>query len=131
MLTRLWANLFPKRKETLADILSDKSNRESLLGVLNQIAPSRDQIEKDAIRFINYSNSKDYAIFSKEVWSNILNSLDHLMKTNVSDRDIDFYRGKLASSVDLLRISFLARNAKERIEQERKEERKEENIVIR
>lgn len=108
--------------ETISEILSDKKNRETLLGVLDQIAPSREQMERDSIHVINYSNSTDYSVFAKEAWSEIIKDIDELMNDELSDREIDFYRGKLSATVDLLRISYMARKAKDMFDQERKQE---------
>ena len=116
---RSWVNGSPK--DTLSEILSDKSNRETLLGVLNAAPPTKEQIERDAARVVNYSNTTDYSIFAKEAWSEVLKSIDKLMSDKLSQNDVDFYRGQLSATINLLRISYLARNAKEKLEKERKE----------
>lgn len=114
-----WA--MPSRKETLGDVLSSDENREGLLGVLEQLAPTREKVERDSIRAIQYSHSKDYAIFAKEAWAQVIENLDKLTSDKLTERQVDFYRGKLSSTLDLLRISYLARNAKEQFDLERKQ----------
>jgi hypothetical protein len=121
VLSKLWRKLLANRSNTLADILSDSKNKENLLGVILPNRPGREEIERDAVRMLSYSNSSDYAIFVKESWAIFLKSMDKVMDGKLEDREIDFHRGKMSSIIDLLRISYMARDIKDGIEKEKKQ----------
>ena len=86
-----------------------------MLGVKRTVSVSPDRIKADTDRAIRYSQSSDYTVFAKEVWADVLDSMDKLMRSDLSDREIDFHRGRMNASLDHLRISYKARQMKEKI----------------
>lgn len=105
-------------KGSLADILFSKDKREEILGVKNVTPPERKQIEHDANAVVRYSQASDYKIFSEEVWSRALDHLDHILDDKTPQDRIEYYRGALRSTLDLLRISYQARQMQEALEKE-------------
>lgn len=116
MLKRLLTLLSAKSsRETLADILALPDNRETILGVRRVVPPAPEQIIGDINRVVNYARSEDYEIWAKEAWSGALDCLDKIIDSRSTDAEVNFYRGGLAKTIDLLRISYKALKAKEEV----------------
>lgn len=116
---KLWAKPSSKGK-TLAEILSSDKNREYLLGVLNSVPPTKDEVERDIEKVRKYSDSQDYEVWAKEAWAKVIDCVDKLMDDELKEREVDFFRGKLAATMDLLRVSYMARENQKRIIEEKK-----------
>lgn len=121
MLKQIWTRCWARSpRETLGDILSDKKNRDLLAGISRDASPSDARTEKDAEAIIRYSGSSDYAAWAKEVFDSVVIVIDKLCRGDLADREADFYRGKLASYLDLLRLAHNAREKKIQLVHQRK-----------
>ena len=113
------SNWFKKESPSqIAQILSTQSMREELLGVVNAVQPTHQQILEDANKIVSYSSKSDYAVWSKEAWAKALSHLDAIQDPKAPQSEVDFHRGSLRATLDLLRISYQARSVKESLENE-------------
>lgn len=112
---RSWAKSRNEQYLTLADILSNPDNRESMLGVQRAMNPSPEMQKADADKVIHYSVSSEYKIWAEEAWVQVINCIDELTDPDLSATEVDFYRGALKQTFELLRISYKARSMKEQI----------------
>ena len=101
------------RKDFIAEILSDTSNQEALLGVRATQPPSPDQVDRDIDKMIRYARTDAYSVWAKEAWTEALKCMDKLTRNNLTGPEVDFYRGSLTAILDLLRISYIAQFTKE------------------
>ncbi len=112
----------------LAGILSDADNKETFLGVKRPLALTPNQelerLKGDVEKVIRYSNSQDYAVWVKEAWSDVLRLVDQIADPKTSKDQVDFCRGALSTTLNLIRISYKARN--EKINQVEEEKRKKQ-----
>jgi hypothetical protein len=119
MVTKLIKNWFKKSEPSqIAQILSTQSMREELLGVASAVQPTQEQILADANKIVAYSTKSDYAVWSKEAWAKALSHLDAIQDPKSTSSEVDFHRGSLRATLDLLRISYQARSVKESLENE-------------
>lgn len=116
MLTNLIKQLFHRPPSILGEILSTEASREELLGMRSLTPPSQSQILEDASRIVNYSTKMDYRVWSKEAWAKALSYIDALQNPKATGSETDFYRGALHATLNLLRVSELARLQKEELE---------------
>lgn len=103
---------WPWRKrpsDDLAALLADSRNVETLLGVKAIAMPTPETVKSDAGKLVSYSKSTDYKIFADEAWSRILSHLDVMMDEKASKERVDYHRGACKEALDLLRLSFQAR----------------------
>lgn len=96
--------------ETLSDLLANGENRDSFLGVKAIKFPTSQQIRDEAAKLARYSESKDYLTFVEEAWGRVLNHLDIMMDDRTSNEKVQYHRGALKATLDLLRVSHQARN---------------------
>ncbi len=106
LLTRFWAKF--RRPSSLADLLKDKSLRESLLGVDRINAWLGDKAESDAAKILNYSRSEDYKVYAEELWRTVITYVKDLTKEDLKTDEVHFLRGCLSATLDDLRISYKA-----------------------
>lgn len=110
MLNKILRFVKPSRPtETLADLLKNSSQREEFLGVAKLTPPSTEQILQDINHVLAYSQTQDYRVWAQEAWSKALIHLDKLLDPQASQETISFHRGALSASLDLLRMSHIAR----------------------
>lgn len=102
----------------LAELLSKRNNQEDLLGVSNTHLPSPQELMTDATRLLKYSHDADYQVFAKEAWARVITELDKILDPRTSVDQIQNSRGALRATLDLLRLSYQARFAKEGLEKE-------------
>jgi hypothetical protein len=107
--------MFFKRKESdhmkaLAELLAHSDNRESFLGVKDVNLPTAQQIQQKAAQLARYSESKDYLVYVEETWGRILNHLDTILNDRTTYEQVQYHRGALKEALDLLRVSYQARN---------------------
>lgn len=107
-LIRSWAG--QSNSKFISEILASNENKEIFLGVSRRLIPSKKEIDLDLERAARYSQSDDYAVWAKEAWSNVLDSIDKLCQDNLTDRQVDFYRGILKQTIKMLSVSHRARN---------------------
>ena len=103
----------------LADILADKSMKEEMLGMMSQEMPSQDQVYTDAAKILNHAQHSDYRVWAKEAWAHVLTHLDAIQDPKSTTDQVNFHRGALRESLDLLRISYRAKFVKEHLEREK------------
>ena len=108
----------PDPVAVLAELLSKKHNREDLLGVSPVGMPQSNDLQRDAARILQYSLSDDYKTFANEAWARVITELDTILNPRTSIDQIQNARGALRATLDLLRLSYQARFAKERLESE-------------
>lgn len=101
---------------TLADILSTEASKEELLGMKAPLSPTTEQIIQDANRLINYSHSADYRVWAKEAWSKVLSHIDAVQSSKSTTDEVNFHRGALKATLDLLRVSYQARAVRDSLE---------------
>lgn len=100
----------------LADLLSRPTLQEEFLGVAEFKMPTPDKIIADAARLQQYAKSEAYTVFAKEVWARSLGHLDKILDSKTPPDQLAFHRGALSASLDLLRLSYQAKQAKEQLE---------------
>lgn len=114
MLKALWTKLLATRSnKTLSDILKDPFHREGFLGIRRDLIPTPERIIRDNDKVINYARSEDYAVWANEAWMYVLECIDKLCDSKLEPQEVDFYRGGLSKTIDNLRISYKALQAKE------------------
>lgn len=94
----------------LARFLAESPNREELLGMKPVALPTPDGIKRDAAKLVKYSNSSDYKVFADEAWGRIVGHLDKILDDRSSDEMRRYYCGAVKATLDLLRVSYVARN---------------------
>lgn len=100
----------PDYMKELASLLANGDNRESFLGVKNPKFPTAQEIRDNAARLAAYSDSKDYLVFAEEAWARVLSHLDTILDDKTSFERVQYHRGALREALDLLRVSYQARN---------------------
>ena len=108
--------MFFKKSEhmkALAELLAYGDNREGFLGIKATALPTPDQVRTQAAKMARYSESKDYQVFAEEVWARVLSHLDVILDDKSSDEKVKYHRGALREALDLLRVSYAARNVLE------------------
>lgn len=107
-LIKSWGLSNKVRAIMLAAILKDKSIQEQFLRVERASTRTDDKNKVDAAHISNYAKSEDYAVFSREVWETVINNISDLCKDDLTECQVHFLRGSLASNLDVLRISYKA-----------------------
>jgi hypothetical protein len=118
--------MFFKKKEEpkvsytddLAKFLAQPRNAEEFLGVLPVELPTPAKIQADAAKMVKYSHSTDYAIFAKECWARVLAHHDAILDEKTPADRLSYHRGALKATLDLLRLSYQARQTLEVLEKE-------------
>jgi hypothetical protein len=113
---------YDKTTSELAKILAQPSLREDFLGVAQTKFPSPDKIISDAAKITRYASSDEFKVFANEVWARSLGHLDSILDANTTGEKLQYHRGALRASLDLLRLSYQARSEKERLEAETKQQ---------
>lgn len=113
-------NWFKKQsvKSELADILAGPSVQEDLLGVAQVSMPTPEKIHRDAAAINGYSQRPEYKIFAKEVFARALAHLDVIMDDKATTEKLHFHRGAFKAHLDLLRLSYQARQTQEELEKQ-------------
>jgi len=111
---------YTKSSAQLARMLATPSLREEFLGVAESKMPDPDTIISDANKLANFASSDEYKVFAKEVWARSLNHLDAILDPATISEKLQFHRGALRASLDLLRLSYQARLTREQLEAEKK-----------
>lgn len=111
--------LAPK-PSVLSDILRSPSAREELLGMQSVVPPSQDQILHDANKIVSYSSKQDYQVWATEAWAKALSHLDSIQNPKATMDEVNFHRGALSATLNLLRVSEQARSIKTQLEQDEK-----------
>lgn len=114
-----WFKPKPDYSKQLADILGQLGNREDLLGVKQPLIPTPDDIRKDAAKLYRYSQSGDYKRFADEVWSRVISDLDTIMDSKATQEQVSYCRGAVKRSLDILRLSYQARQVMDTLDQEK------------
>lgn len=107
-----------KQEDFVAVLLADPKVREDLLGVGVAQLPAPQQILEDASKILRYSQSQDYRMFQKEVWARVLSHLDAIQNDKSTADQVNFHRGALKASLDILRIAAQARVTRDMLEKE-------------
>lgn len=102
-LNKIWTKCSGRSKTPLAEILALKENREALLGARRPAELTKEDIGK----VVRYSRSEDYAAWAEEAWLAVISLVDRLAADD-PDLNADFYRGALAATLDLLKLSHKA-----------------------
>jgi hypothetical protein len=103
-------NKKPNYMQALSELLANSDNRESFLGVKAVSLPNPKDIHDASARLAHYSESSDYLTFVEEVWARILNHLDIILDDKTTDARVQYHRGALKAELDLLRVSYQARD---------------------
>lgn len=116
----LLKSLFVKsdNSKLIAQILSEVNNREELLGMKPPVIPTPDGIKVDASRILKYTDTQGYKTWAEEAWARVIQNLDKILDVRTTKDQRDYYCGAVNESLNLLRLSYLA---KETIKQYDKE----------
>lgn len=114
------SSLFDKNKQAklLAQILSEVSNREELLGMKAPIIPTPDGIRVDAAKILKYTDTAGYKKYAEEAWSQVIQGLDKILDSRTSRDQRDFYCGEVNATLNLLRLSYRAKLVMEELDKE-------------
>lgn len=97
---------------------STKEGREELLGMKAVQPPSEKQILEDANKIVSYANSKAYTKWADEAWAKVLSHIDAIQDEKATAQQVDFHRGALRATLDLLRIAGQAEHVKQQLDTE-------------
>lgn len=97
-----------KKIEDLASLLSSALAREDFLGMKQLRPPSTKQQLNDVNHVINYAKTDDYQVWAQEAWSQVLNCVDKLTTSTLTNTEVNYYRGALAQTIKLLQVSYQA-----------------------
>lgn len=75
--------------------------------------PTPETIKQDAAKITNYSNSADYKRWADEAWGRVIDGLDKVLDANATPENRQYYCGSVRATLDLLRVSYVARNVLE------------------
>lgn len=109
---------YHKTSGELARLLTSPELREDFLGVRQSEIPSPEAIINDANMLASYASKGEYQVFAKEVWARALTHLDSILDANTTGEKLQYHRGALRASLDLLRVSYLARLTREQTEKQ-------------
>lgn len=98
---------------SLADVLADSRNRDEFLGMKPVTLPTPESIRRDAAKIVNYSEASDYKVFVDEAWGRIISQLDKILDDRSTDEMRRYYCGSVKATLDLLRVSYVARSVLE------------------
>ena len=96
------------RFKTLSEILNSEEGREILIGEKKLVSLNPSSIKRDAARIVQYAKSEDYAVFLKEAYLDLIDSIDRLTNSKISSSEADFLRGRMSQTLDLMRVSYKA-----------------------
>lgn len=123
-------NFFKKpqpQPNLLAEMLRDDTGRRKFLGMdPATLPPTPDQQLQDARSVVNYARSQDYKVWAQDAWAKVVRYVDFLAsattvegngyKRPITQNEIDFARGALKATLDLLATSYTAEIAVKEIE---------------
>lgn len=107
-LKRIWTRLQGHSDFDLEKILFSEKGRDVFLDDYKIVSLHPDAITRDASRIVRYAETEDYQAFAKEVYQDVLYSIDNLTRDNLTGSETDFYRGRLAQALDVLKVSYAA-----------------------
>ena len=90
----------------LAELLSRENLKEDFLGVSKDRLKSNEETVDDAIRLLRFAQTEDYAVFLKEIWETVCLSVKKLTEENLKETEVNYQRGYLSASLDILKISY-------------------------
>lgn len=113
-------SLFVKdnNSELVAQILAQVPNREDMLGMKAPIIPTPDGIRVDAAKILKYTDSDGYKKFAEESWARVIQGIDRILDPSTSTESLHFYRGEVNATLNLLRLSHVAKDAVKQFDQE-------------
>lgn len=108
LLTRLFTTRKPEPSnfEMLRDLLGSPQVRESVLGVQKASRPTPEELASDVHKAYAHTNSEQYKVWAQRVWAELLPQLDKVLDPRTPVDQLQFYRGAIASSLKLLRVSY-------------------------
>lgn len=92
--------------QLLAELLTQTSAREDLLGVKEARLPSPERLLNDTANFLKYTQESEYKQFAKEAWAHVLLELDALLDPRSTPDQVQNARGAVRASLNLLRKSY-------------------------
>ena len=95
--------------QLLAKILAEASNREEMLGMKAPVIPTPEGIKVDAAKILKYTESTGYTKFAEEAWARVIDGLDKILNPKTSHEQRDFYCGAVNETLNLLRLSYQAK----------------------
>ncbi len=116
MFKRLFSKDASDTNKHLAELLANSGLKEEFLGVANPKMPEPDQIIADANALVGFATSQEYKVFAREVWARSLGHLDKILDAGTTGERLQYHRGALSASLDLLRLSYQARSTREQME---------------
>lgn len=122
MLNKILSHFGYHRVSTdLARLLVNPGLREDFLGVKEVVMPTPERIIQDSNKLANFASSEEYQVFAKEVWARSLTHLDLILDAGTTGEKLQYHRGALRASLDLLRLSYQARSTRELMEKDMQE----------
>lgn len=109
---------FSSQPSQLAELLGNPSIQEDLLGMLQPVQPDAKRILDDANQIVKHSRDLSYGTWAKEAWAEAVNHIDALQDPKLSMEAVNFHRGALRATMNLLRISYQAREVKRQLDEE-------------
>lgn len=105
-------------QSTLAALLGNPQLRDELLGMMAPVQPKHDKILADANAIVSYTHRDTYKVWAKEAWAHVLTHLDAIQDDKATSDSVNFHRGALKATLDLLRISHQANAVKQQLDRE-------------
>jgi hypothetical protein len=102
----------------LTSLLFRKDKRNDILGIQDVEPPTKEQLYTDSAKLIRYANSDDYKVWEEETWARALNHLDVILNDLTPPQKIEYHRGALKATLDLLRLSHEGRKMHKAIHEE-------------
>lgn len=124
----LLKSLFVKNDNSklLSSILAEVSNREELLGMKPPVIPTPQGIKVDAAKILKYTDSNSYKKFAEEAWARVIQGLDKILDSRTTKDQRDFYCGEVNATLNLLRLSY---QAKEVVKQDNEEQKASSRLM--
>ncbi len=110
--------LYGKRDSLISSILASSPNREDMLGMKAPIIPTPEGIRVDASKILKYTDSDGYKKFAEEAWGQVIQGLDKILDSRSSTEAVNFYRGEVNATLNLLRLSYRAKEVVTQYDQE-------------
>lgn len=111
-------SLLGNNASLVAKILAEVPNREDLLGMKAPVIPTPDGIRVDAAKILKYTDSDGYKKFAEEAWARVIQGLDKVLDSRTSTESLHFYRGEVNATLNLLRLSYVAKETITRYDEE-------------
>ena len=93
----------------MAAILASVKNKEDLLGISPIEYPSKEQVVHTASNIVRHAQTDGYQVFAAEVWARVLGNLDKILDVHTPTDKLPYYIGAVKAELDLLRMSYHAR----------------------